>query len=54
MNICRLCLGEGIGYPSIYTERSYVQKLVHQMEGVVGVKVNLTLEIPTGWYIFSY
>lgn len=39
MDICRLCLGEGVGYPSIYTPKSYVQKLVGQMENVTGIKV---------------
>lgn len=41
MNVCRLCLSEGVGYPSIYTTKSYVNKLVVQLQNVVGqIQVN--------------
>lgn len=49
MNICRLCLGEGIGYPSMYTEKSYVHRLVKQMETVVGLEVSPVIEQKCIW-----
>lgn len=47
MNVCRLCLSEGVGYPSIFGVKSYVQKLVGQLQDVVGtILVSVVIKSP--------